>query len=106
MVDLNVLKTKNKNESLEYIYKEIDSFILERGITYDRKYKDIDKLITDFLDDGNFAFGNYVGLLTVTDRFKHKLRNRKLLWEKTIEKADIDNKLSDDQIKTTLNNLE
>jgi hypothetical protein len=106
MIDLNVLKIKNKKESLEYIYKEIDSFILEAGTPYERKYKVIDQLIIDFINKESFSFENYVGLLTATDRFKHKLRNRTILWKKTIEKADVDNKLIDDQIKMTLNNLE
>jgi len=106
MIDLNTLKQKSKAESLEYIYKEMNEFILARGITYYQKYKDIDKLIRDFIDDGDFSFNNYVGLLTATYHFKHKLRNRKLLWEKTIEKADTDNKLIDSVMKTTLNNLE
>ena len=106
MIDLNTLKQKSKSESLEYIYKEINDFIIAQGITYYQKYKDIDKLIKNFLDDGDFSFNEYVGLLTATYRFKHKLKNRKLLWEKTIEKADSDNKLVDSVIKTTLNNLE
>lgn len=105
MIDLNILKQKNKSDSLEYIYKEIGDFILDKEIRSDRKYKIIDKLILDFINDKNFIFSIHVGLLTATHRFKHKLRNRKLLWEKTIEMADFD-KLSDSQIKSTLNGLE
>jgi hypothetical protein len=77
---------------------------LERGITAEKKYKEIDKFIEKFVNDGSFNFQVCVGLLTATHRFKHKLRNRKQLWEKTIEKAE--DKLSDEQLKTTLNNLE
>jgi len=106
MIDLNTLKQKSKSESLDYIYKEINDFILAQGITYYQKYKIIDKLIINFIEDEQLDFNNYVGLLTATHRFKHKLRNRKLLWIKTIEKAESDNKLVDVQIKTTLNNLE
>lgn len=106
MIDLNILKQKTKSEGLEYIYKEIGDYILLKGIPADRKYKEIDKLILNFLNE-NFNFHFYVGVLTATVRFKHKLRNRKQLWDKTIERAEEENVLSNnEQLKNTLNNLE
>ena len=106
MVDLNILKQKTKSEGLEYIYKEIGDYILLKGVTAERKYKDIDKFISEFISNDTFNFHFYVGILTATIRFKHKLRNRKQLWQKTIEMAKDDNILSNEQIKNTLNNLE
>lgn len=106
MIDLNILKQKTKSDGLEYIYKEIGDYILLKGVPLDRKYKEIDKIIEKFINDGEFSFSFHVGFLTATYRFKHKLRNRIQLWEETIKKADFESKLTDELIKTTLNNLE
>lgn len=106
MIDLSILKQKTKSDGFEYIYKEIGDYILLKGVPIEKKYKDIDKMIVNFLNDGTFNFHFYVGILTATIRFKHKLRNRKQLWDKTIEIAEQENILSNEQIKNTLNNLE
>lgn len=100
-MDLSILKQNNKNdkyEEIEYLYKTIDDLIEKF------EFKQIDNEIKKFLEDGNFDFLVYVKFLTVTNRAKHKFRNRKLLWQKTIEKGK--EYLTDNQIKSTLNGLE
>ena len=83
MVDLNTLKKKSNNDSLEYIYSEIDKYLFEKnGILFNKKLKEIDNLILSFLNDNDLLFKQYMGLLTVTYNIKHRLKNRKLLWNK------------------------
>jgi len=100
-MDLNILKQKNKNgkhEEIDYLYNYI------QNLTEQFKWKEIDKEIQIFLEDGDFTFQVYVSFLTITYRAKHKFKNRQLLWQKTIEKGK--EYLSDSQIKSTLNGLE
>jgi len=100
-MDLNILKQKNKNgkqEEIDYLYSIIDDMI------DNVRFKDIDTEIRDFLEDGDFEFYVYVSFLTVTFRAKHKFKNRKLLWQKALEKGK--EYLMDKQVQQTLNNLE
>ena len=100
-MDLNILKQRNmngKHEEIDYLFNTIDNLI------EDVKFKEIDDEMKKFLEDGDFDFQIFVTFLTVTNRAKHKFRNRKLLWQKTIEKGK--EYLTDNQIKSTLNGLE
>ena len=100
-MDLNILKQKNKNgthEEIDYLFNTIDEMIEQV------KFREIDEEIFNFIEDGNFDFNVYVSFLTVTNRAKHKFKNRKLLWEKALEKGK--EYLTDKQVKFTLNKLE
>lgn len=105
MINLNRLKQMNKIDTVDYIYKEISDLLLEKNNTIENKYKEIDSLIIKTIDD-NYNFNVHFAFLNATYRFKHKLKNRIQLWNKTVEEADQLNLLVDNQVKNILNNLE
>lgn len=104
-MNLNVLKQMNKTDAIDYIYKEINNLLLEKNKSIEGKYKEIDKLIAQTIDE-KYNFNVHFAFLNATYIFKHKLKNRNQLWYKTVNEADELNLLVDNYIKNTLNNLE
>lgn len=100
-MDLSILKKKNINgkyEEIDYLYNFIEDLVEQV------KWKEIDEEIKMFLDDGDFSFQIYVSFLTATYRAKHKFKNRKLLWQKAIDRGK--EYLTDKQVQSTLKGLE
>jgi hypothetical protein len=94
-MDYNMLK----QHGTEYLYDEMEK------LHKDLKFKEMDNEIKKFLEtEEEFPLNIYVGFLIITLRLKHRLKSRKLLWEKTIEKSK--NYTSDKQVETVLMGLE
>lgn len=68
----------NIDKSLDFMFNTVDDYLIEHN------FSKVDDLILQFVES-NKSFNLYVSFLTITGRYRDRLKNRNILFEKSKE---------------------